>query len=114
MLDAEKVLPVLGLAHLDRSALTDQDLHLMMELKATTDALLARKLLHGYWDSVTDVRGALPDAREGSTMAMVGETVYVFGGFSRIIYNDTRAYNQDTNTWRIVKYDPSKRVPDKR
>ena len=93
MLDAKKVLPVLSLENLNLSQLTEKDLHLMMELKTTTDALLARKLLHGYWDCVTDAKGALPDSREGSTMAMVGETVYVFGGFSRDIYNDTRAYN---------------------
>ena len=114
MLDAKKVLPVLGLENLNLSSLTEEDLRLMMDLKTTTDILLARKLLHGYWDCITDAKGCLPDAREGTTMAMVGETVYVFGGFSRDIYNDTRMYNLDTKTWKGIHYEPGRRVPDKR
>lgn len=104
MLDAKKVLPVLGLENLNRSRLTEQDLNLMLELKTTTDLLLARRLLHGYWDSVTEAKGALPDSREGTAMAMVDQTIYVFGGFSREIYNDTRAYDVDTKTWRVINY----------
>ena len=86
----------------------------MMELKTTTDLLLARRLLHGYWDCVTEAKGALPDSREGTAMAMVDSTIYVFGGFSREIYNDTRAFDVDTKTWRVVKYETGSRVPDKR
>ena len=114
MLDAKKVLPVLGLENLNRSQLTEQDLNLMLELKNTTDMLLARRLLHGYWDCVTDAKGALPDSREGSAMAMVDSTIYVFGGFSREIYNDTRAFDVDTKTWTVINYEPGRRVPDKR
>ena len=86
----------------------------MMELKRMTDMLLSRKMLVGYWDSIADTRGCLPDSREGSTVAMVGSTIYVFGGFSRDIYNDTRAYDQGTKTWKLIQYEPGQRVPDKR
>ena len=86
----------------------------MMELKFMTDMLLARKCLHGYWDCETNAKGSLPDTREGSTMAMIDNTIYVFGGFSREIYNDTRAFDVDTKTWRVVEYEPGRRVPDKR
>ena len=114
MLDARKVLPVLALDNLNKSQLTEQDLNLMLELKTMSDKLVARKLLHGYWDCITEAKGCLPDSRESSTMAMVDETIYVFGGFSREIYNDTRAYDMQHKTWRPIVYEPGERVPDKR
>ena len=114
MLDAKKVLPVLALENLNQSQLTEQDLNLMLELKTMSDKLVARQLLHGYWDSITEAKGPLPDSRESSAMAMVDDTIYVFGGFSREIYNDTRAYDMSCRTWRPIKYEPGERVPDKR
>ena len=86
----------------------------MLELKTMSDKLVTRKLLHGYWDCITEAKGALPDSRESATMALVDETIYVFGGFSREIYNDTRAYDMSSRTWRPVVYEPGERVPDKR
>ena len=78
----------------------------MKEFWSLTEMLLDRSLLHGYWDSITNTSGSLPDSREGSAMTMIGKNIYLFGGFSREIYNDTRIYNQDTKSWKLIKYEP--------
>ena len=106
MLDAKKVLPILNLENFNHSKLSEQDLNLMVELKTMTDELLQRKLFHGFWDCATDDKGSIPDSREGAAMAMVENTIYLFGGFSREIYNDTRSYDLDSRTWSAVEAIP--------
>ena len=81
-------------------------MNLMVELKTMTDELLQRKLFHGFWDCATDDKGSIPDSREGAAIAMVDNTIYLFGGFSREIYNDTRLYDVDTRTWSILEVKP--------
>ena len=43
----------------------------------------------GLWESVQTV-GAIPDSREGSTGIVLGTYLYLFGGFSRDLYQDLR------------------------
>ena len=114
MLDAKKVLPILSLENFNQNKLSEQDLNLMIELKTMTEGLLQRSIFHGYWDCITDDKGSIPDSREGSAMAMVDNTIYLFGGFSREIYNDTRYYEIDNNVWGTVNPGPDSKIPEKR
>ena len=114
MLDAKKVLPILSLENFNQNKLSEQDLNLMIELKTMTEGLLQRSIFHGYWDCITDDKGSIPDSREGSAMAMVDNTIYLFGGFSREIYNDTRYYEIDNNVWGTVQPGPDSKIPEKR
>lgn len=86
----------------------------MVELKTMTDDLLQRKLLHGFWDCPVDDKGSIPDSREGAAIASIENTIYLFGGFSREIYNDTRFYDLDSNTWGTVEPKPDFKVPEPR
>ena len=59
-------------------------------------------MFHGYWDCIIDSKGGIPESRKGTTMNLVGNELYIFGGFSRDTYNDLKILNLSSNRWREV------------
>ena len=43
----------------------------------------------GFWQAI-QMRGAYPQSRESAKMAVVNKRIYLFGGFAREPFNDTR------------------------
>ena len=70
-----------------------RSIELLNELKVKFDELEKRQIFHGYWDCITDVKGCIPESRKGSSMNLVSNEVYVFGGFSRDTYNDMKVFD---------------------
>lgn len=58
-------------------------------------------MLYGLWN-VLNTNGSMPDSREGSTAAMIGNNLYIFGGFSRDIFNDMRILDMNSLKWRLL------------
>ena len=71
-------------------------------------------MFHGYWDSIQDTKGGIPESRKGTTMNLVGNELYIFGGFSRGTYNDLKILNLNTNKWREVDTAQMRVIPDPR
>ena len=70
-----------------------------------THESLEKNLLEfvGIWE-VKASTGSLPDAREGLTAAMLpNDNLYMFGGFSRGLYNDIRTVNVTTQKWEMIQ-----------
>ena len=80
-------------------------MNLMIEMKENFDALMQKRIFHGYWESINENRGCLPDSRKGATMNLIGNRLYVFGGLSRDTYNDIKIFNFDRRKWNIVDYE---------
>lgn len=46
--------------------------------------------------------GSIPHSREGGAACIVDNTLYVFGGFSRDLFGDMRAYDIHSGQWSII------------
>jgi hypothetical protein len=75
---------------------------MMQELREVHERLYSRQLMHGYWDNISEFTGSLPDARECTSASVIDSQVFIFGGFSREIYNDLRIFSLETKSWRYV------------
>jgi hypothetical protein len=62
---------------------------LIDELKRCREALEQKKIIYGLWDIVSSC-GSTPDSREGATACVINNNLYLFGGFSRDLFNDIR------------------------
>ena len=91
-----------------------KSLEMLNELKVKFDELETRKIFHGYWDCITDVKGCIPESRKGASMNLVSNEVYIFGGFSRDTYNDMKVFDLTTNKWREVDTSAMRVIPDPR
>ena len=112
LLDARKVLPIMNMnedkvANIIQQAAGD-GVNLMKELKYNFDDLMSRTIYHGYWETINENKGCLPDARKGATMNMIGSNIYVFGGLSRETYNDIKIFEIDHRRWKGVSYEGMK------
>lgn len=83
-----------------------EQMNLMKDLRHLTENLYSRRLLYGFWDTISNSTGNIPDAREGACMAVHNGNLYVFGGFSHSLFNDIKVFNLQENHWRHIK--PSK------
>ena len=88
-------------------------MNLMYEMKQNFDDLMSKSIYHGYWETINENKGCLPDARKGATMNMIGSSIYVFGGLSRETYNDIKIFELDHRKWKAVSYEGMK-VPEAR
>lgn len=64
----------------------------MIDLKHKLDK---KEILTGLWN-IVKTSGSIPDSREGTTVGMVDNKIYVFGGFSRDIYKDIKILDLNT------------------
>jgi hypothetical protein len=56
------------------------------------------RIRHGIWQRKFNVvTGSEPDAVEGAQACTIGVNCFVFGGFSRTIFNQLRSFNTSTN-----------------
>ena len=76
---------------------------LMKELRQLTQNLYNRRLLHGFWDALSNSTGNMPDAREGACMVAHNSNLYVFGGFSHSLFNDIKVFSMQENHWSHIK-----------
>ena len=88
-------------------------LSLMVELKDNFEGLMNKTIFHGYWDTLPEMRGCIPEARKGATMNMIGSKIYIFGGLSRHTYNDMKIFDLEDKSWKQVDYKTVK-VPEPR
>jgi len=86
----------------------------MEELKHKMDQLGDKRIFHGYWDCLNEVKGCLPESRKGSTMNMIDNQCYIFGGFSRDTYNDLKVFDVFMNKWNTVETSSMRVIPDPR
>ena len=63
------------------------------ELRTMLTHLRNRRIYHGYWDTINETSGCLPESRKGASMNMINNEIYIFGGFSRDTYNDLKVLN---------------------
>ena len=54
---------------------------LFEELRYCRDQLKDKKIMYGLWQ-VMNHQGSMPHSREGSSAAIIGSMLYLFGGFS--------------------------------
>ena len=74
--------------------------NLTKEISLMYELLNERKIYHGYWDCIHDVKGCIPASRKGASMNFIENEIYIFGGFSRDTYNDLKVLNLDSCRWR--------------
>ena len=56
--------------------------------------------MHGFWDTYQEYGGTLPEAREGASMTQLNGALYIFGGFSRVMFNDMKVLSLDNLKWK--------------
>ena len=83
------------------------------ELRKNLASLRNKRIYHGYWDTISETSGCLPESRKGATMNVMNNEIYVFGGFSRDTYNDLKVLNVNQSHWREV-HTHSRVIPDPR
>lgn len=74
----------------------------MKELQLVHNNLQNRKLMHGFWDNIFQCSGSLPETREGASTNLLNDRLFIFGGFSRILFNDLKAMNLSNNHWKQI------------
>jgi N-acetylneuraminic acid mutarotase len=47
--------------------------------------------------------GSTPHSREGATTCLIGNNIYLFGGFARDIYSDFRCLDRSENKWTVIE-----------
>lgn len=47
------------------------------------------EMIKGYWEA-KEILSSYPQSRESPKMCVVGKRIYLFGGFAREPFNDTR------------------------
>ena len=87
---------------------------LLEELRSKMDLLKVKGMHHGYWDCINDVKGCLPESRKGNSMNVVGNELYIFGGFSRDTYNDLKIFDIFSSKWREVETSTMRVIPEPR
>ena len=103
LLDPRKVQSLIDLGPERRKQLIGKGSDLLEELEHKLDLLKNKRIFHGYWDCINDVKGCLPEARKGASMNIIGSEIFVFGGFSRDTYNDLKVFDVTTCKWREVE-----------
>ena len=73
----------------------------MDELKECRDKLEKKEMMYGLWN-ILSTSGSIPQSREGGTCCVIDSNLYVFGGFSRDIYNDIRVLDLNHMKWRLL------------
>ena len=84
------------------------------EFKAQMDQLKDKKMYHGYWDCIHDVKGCLPESRKGASMNLIGNEIYIFGGFSINTYQDMKVFDIFSSRWREVETSAMRVIPEPR
>jgi N-acetylneuraminic acid mutarotase len=70
-------------------------------------AVVALDLKTGQWETLA-VKGESPSARSAHTAVVVGNCMYVFGGWNGVhCMNDLHELNFETNTWTLICADTS-------
>lgn len=59
-------------------------------------------MLYGLWEVAQHNTGSMPDAREGAAACVLGNNFYMFGGFSRGIFNDMRVLDTQKMKWKLI------------
>lgn len=83
----------------------------MKELKGHNESLHNRSLMHGFWDTYSEFSGTQPDAREGATMNQLNGVLYIFGGFSRVMFNDLKILSLESLKWKSFSDEKDKVWP---
>lgn len=78
------------------------------------DQLSEKQIFHGYWDCLQETSGCLPEARKGTSINIIKNQLYVFGGFARNTFNDLKIFDMTMNRWEEAKTEASRVIPDPR
>lgn len=57
-------------------------------------------MLYGLW-SILQANGSIPHSREGATATVIDNNLYIFGGFSRDLFNDIKILDMNHMRWRM-------------
>ena len=57
--------------------------------------------MSGLWEC-NYALGNMPHSREGGSGCLIGDDLYIFGGFSRDLFGDLRVLNTDINKWKLL------------
>ena len=96
---------------LSRNALCNQnEMDIIEELVKLRKSLDNRALMVGMWDNI-DTVGSTPDSREGASACLMGNKIFVFGGFSRLLFKDIRYIDTSDYRWKMIVPTPSTADP---
>lgn len=76
--------------------------------------LKEKRMNFGYWDCISDIKGCLPESRKGASLNLVGNELYIFGGFSRVTYDDLKIFDIFSSKWREVETSTMRVIPEPR
>lgn len=62
----------------------------------------SKDLFTGIWN-LMETSGSTPNSREGAAGCIVGNNIYIFGGFSRDIFSDLRLLDQNEQKWKVIE-----------
>lgn len=73
----------------NKPRVSKEDLNLYSRLVQVHKSLLNKEINIAYWSGYT-LSGSIPHSREGHTSCLLGNQLYMFGGFSQDIFGDLR------------------------
>jgi len=83
-----------------------EELSLIEEMIRMRKALDRCEITTALWES-DKPSGIIPVARESGAACIIENDMYVFGGFSREVFNDLRILDLNNHQWRVVDYESS-------
>jgi hypothetical protein len=75
---------------------------LITEFKEIYEHLSHKRVHHGFWETISESRGLIPESRMGATLTKVGSKLVLFGGMSRHTFSDVKVFNLDCRMWTPV------------
>lgn len=84
----------------NKSLIGDNEMEVIEEMLALKQALDSNSLMTGLWEGGYAL-GSLPHSREGSAGCLIGEDLFIFGGYSRDLFGDLRKLNREKKVWKI-------------
>lgn len=70
-----------------------------------------KAILSGGWKVIEGFSGSTPPSMEGTAICFTKNSLYLFGGFSRDVYDDMRICDFNTKKWTIVTPESRFQVP---
>ncbi|CDW80498.1 kelch motif family protein [Stylonychia lemnae] len=85
----------------DKKNFSDVELMLMDELRSCKDKLEKQEICQALW-SILPHYAQIPESREGVSIQIIRDNVYIYGGFSRELFGQIRIYDFCSGKWSII------------
>lgn len=93
---------------------TPAEIELLSQYDEIRNRINDKKIFKGFWKILDSITGSTPPTMEGATLCYSNNALYLFGGFSRDVYDEMRICDLNKKKWSIVPPGTVFETPPKR